>query len=63
MTLRTERPVRDTIVIEFGNKERHIGTWQGFKASHPRIEVTNVETLHEYKRRLKPLNDDTKRTT
>ena len=49
----------ETIVIDYGTgRQRWIGSWKQFKVANPTSEVHNVETLHSYKKRIKPLNDE-----
>jgi hypothetical protein len=48
----------ETIVIDYGHgRNRWIGSWKAFKHSNPTSEVHNVETLYDYKKRIKPKNN------
>ena len=50
--------INETIVIDYGpGKQRWVGSWINFRFSNPNSEVFKVETLHEYKKRIKPLNN------
>jgi len=47
----------ETLVIHYGTgKKKWMGSWTGFKSTNPTSEIHNIETLSEYKKRLKPLN-------
>ena len=49
----------ETIVIDYGTgKKRWVGSWKAFKHTNPKSEVHHVETLYEYKKRIKPKNDE-----
>ena len=48
----------ETLVIDYGvGKNRWIGSWKQFKVSNPTSEVHHVETLFDYKYRIKPKNE------
>jgi len=50
--------VNETIVIDYTpGKQRWVGSWQCFKHTNPKNNVVNVETLSDYKKRIKPLNN------
>ncbi len=49
--------INETIVVDYGTgKKRWIGSWKAFRFTNPTSEVHKVETLHDYKVRIKPLN-------
>ena len=48
----------ETIVIDYGpGKQRWVGSWDQFRVTNPTSKVHRVETLHDYKKRIKPLNN------
>ena len=59
---RSHLPKRSTIVISFvgpEGKQRHIGCWSDFKTTYKNIRtIIDVETLYDYTKRMKPLNDN-----
>ena len=53
--------VHESIVIDYGTgKKRWVGSWKAFRQANPLAEVHNVETLYEYKKRIKPKNNEDK---
>ena len=55
MSNRHLEPV-STLVIDYGKNERWIGSWERFKWTNPNADIHNVETLHDYKKRMIPKN-------
>ena len=53
-------PERSTLVITFVGPEgleKWIGLWKTWKETYPKHKAKHVETMADYKKRLKPLNE------